>query len=91
VNSLLIYEYLEKNAQEQPDEIALVEINPRYEEKLRITWKDYALMQPEPGKEFRREITWKTFDEKAKPVCQSSVHARCPQRGQGCHSAHELH
>ena len=62
---MLIFEYLEKNAREFPDEVALVEINPRYEEKSRITWKDYALMQPEPGKEFRREITWKDFDDKA--------------------------
>ena len=65
MKTLLIFEYLEKNAREFPDEVALVEINPRYEEKSRITWKDYALMQPEPGKEFRREITWKDFDDKA--------------------------
>ena len=65
MKTLLIFDYLEKNAREFPDEVALVEINPRYEEKSRITWKDYALMQPEPGKEFRREITWKDFDDKA--------------------------
>lgn len=62
---LVIFDYLERNADQCPDEIALVEINPQYEADSRITWKDYALMQPEPGQEFRREMTWKTFDDRA--------------------------
>lgn len=60
-----IFEYLERNAQSCPDDVALVEINPNYEPTSRITWRDYALMEPQPGEPFRREITWKTFDEKA--------------------------
>ncbi len=60
-----IFEYLEKNAQMYPDEVALVEINPKFEPTSKLTWRDYALMEPQPGEPFRREITWKTFDEKA--------------------------
>jgi len=60
-----IFEYLERNAKQYPDDIALVEINPNYEPASRITWRDYALMEPQPGEPFRREITWKTFDDKA--------------------------
>ena len=60
-----IFETLERNAELYPDETALVEINPKFEPKSRITWRDYALMQPIPGEPFRREITWKDFDVKA--------------------------
>ncbi len=61
-------DYLERNAAETPNDVALVEINPSYDAQSRITWKDYALVQPEPGKEFRREITWKEFDDQANRV-----------------------
>ncbi len=60
-----VFEYLERNAEAYPDDTALVEINPNYEPTSRITWRDYALMEPQPGEPFRREITWKTFDDKA--------------------------
>lgn len=60
-----ITDYLERNAAEYPDDTALVEINPKYEPKSRITWKDYSLMEPKPDEPFRREITWETFDRKA--------------------------
>ena len=56
---------MKQNASLYPDETALVEINPQFMPESRITWRDYALMQPEPGQPFRREITWKTFEEKA--------------------------
>ncbi|MBQ1390491.1 MAG: long-chain fatty acid--CoA ligase, partial [Firmicutes bacterium] len=60
-----IFKQLEINARLYPDETALVEINPSFEPKSRITWRDYALMQPIPGEPFRREITWMDFDVKA--------------------------
>ncbi len=60
-----ITDLLVKNAALYPDECALVEINPQFEPTSRITWKDYSLIQPEPGQPFRREITWRTFDQKA--------------------------
>lgn len=60
-----IFETLDKNAELYGDEISLVEINPTFEPKSRLTWKDYSLIQPIPGQPFRREITWKEFKKKA--------------------------
>ena len=62
---MTIIDLLEHNALQFPDETALVEINPQFETESRITWRDYALMQPEVGQPFRREITWKDFDRRA--------------------------
>ena len=62
---MTIIDVLTQNAWRWPDEVALVEINPQFQPESRITWRDYALMQPEPGQPFRRQITWKTFEEKA--------------------------
>lgn len=62
---MTIIDLLEHNALQYADETALVEINPQFELASKITWRDYALMQPEPGEPFRREITWGTFREKA--------------------------
>jgi len=47
-----ITEFLERNAIQYPDEVALVEINPHFEPESRITWREYALMQPQPGDYF---------------------------------------
>ena len=44
-----ITEFLERNAREFRDETALVEINPEFKPESRITWREYSLMQPEPG------------------------------------------
>ena len=60
-----IFEYLERNAREYGEDVALVEINPKYEPEARMTWKNYALVEPQPGEPFRRELTWKEFDAKA--------------------------
>ena len=62
---MIITDILDNNARLYADEVALVEINPMFEPQSRITWRDYALMQPEPGQPFRREITWEVFNEKA--------------------------
>lgn len=43
-----ITELLERNAREFPKDIALVEINPDIQEKRRVTWRDYELIQPMP-------------------------------------------
>ena len=64
-NKMTIIDLLEHNALQYPSESALVEINPKFEPSSRITWKDYALIQPEPGQPFRREITWEDFNKKA--------------------------
>ena len=63
--NMTIIDVLEQNAIQYPKETALVEINPQFEQSSRITWRDYALIQPEPGQPFRREITWTDFDQKA--------------------------
>ena len=60
-----ITEILEKNAQLYGNETALVEINPEFQPESRITWREYSLMQPQPGEMFRRELTWSDFDKKA--------------------------
>lgn len=62
---MTIIDVLEHNALQYPNETALVEINPKFDSESKITWKDYALMQPEPGEPFRREITWEDFDKEA--------------------------
>ena len=62
---MIITDILDNNARLYADEVALVEINPMFEPQSRITWRVYALMQPEPGQPFRREITWEQFWKRA--------------------------
>ncbi len=63
-----ITEYLEKNAREFGDEVALIELNPEQKETRRVSWKEYSLIQQTEDQPYRREITWKVFDEKANRV-----------------------
>ena len=42
-----ITEILEKNAREFGEDTALVEINPDIQEKKRVTWREYELIQPD--------------------------------------------
>lgn len=60
-----ITEYLERNAKEFGNDVALVELNPEVKDTRRVTWKDYDLTQPEPFLPYRRQITWHVFNEKA--------------------------
>ncbi|MBO6137231.1 MAG: acyl--CoA ligase, partial [Lachnospiraceae bacterium] len=60
-----IIEYLEKNAVDYADDIALVELNPARTEDRRMTWKEFDLTQTDPQGPYRREITWHVFNEKA--------------------------
>lgn len=60
-----ITEILEKNAREFGNDICLVEINPDVQEKRRVTWRDYDLVEATSMSSYRREITWSVFDEKA--------------------------
>ena len=62
---MTVIDLLDHNAARFSSKTALVEINPKFEPSSRITWKDYALTQPEPGKPFRREISWGDFYKKA--------------------------
>lgn len=58
-------DFLERNAREYSDEIALVELNPEEKDTRRTTWKEYELIQPSRFQTYRREITWGVFNEKA--------------------------
>ena len=60
-----VMEFLERNAREYPNEIALVELNPDEKDTRRTTWKEYDLIQPDLFEPYRREITWGVFNEKA--------------------------
>ncbi len=62
---MTIIDLLEANAAQYPNEVALVELNPQFQPESRLTWKEYALIQPQPGEPFKREITWKEFLRKA--------------------------
>lgn len=60
-----ITEILERNCELYGDDICLVEINPDIQEKRRVTWREYDLIEPDPVSHYRREITWNVFNEKA--------------------------
>ena len=60
-----VMEYLERNAELYPDEVALVELNPEEKETRRITWKEFELIESDRFNPYRREITWSVFNEKA--------------------------
>ena len=60
-----VTEYLERNAREYPDEVALVELNPDEKDTRRMTWKEFGLIEPTTYSPYRREITWSVFNEKA--------------------------
>ncbi len=60
-----ITEILERNAAQFGGDIALVEVNPEIQEKRRVTWREYELIEPGEFCHYRREITWGVFNEKA--------------------------
>lgn len=62
---MVITDLLERNAAEFKTETALVEIAPQLMEAARVTWKEYALIQPNPAESGRYEITWDEFNKKA--------------------------
>ena len=51
-----ITEFLEKNAQLYKDDISLVEINPELQEKSRVTWREYSLIEQGANGNGRCEI-----------------------------------
>lgn len=60
-----ITEFLEKNAQLYKDDVSLVEINPELQEKSRVTWREYSLIEQGANGDGRSEITWEDFDKRA--------------------------
>ena len=62
---MTIIDLLEKNRRELGNETALVEINPAFDGKRRLTWREYELVQSTVRTGYRREISWMVFNEKA--------------------------
>ncbi|MGI6211184.1 MAG: class I adenylate-forming enzyme family protein [Anaerovoracaceae bacterium] len=68
-----ITQYLERNAREWPNDVALVELNPSVTMPKLTTWKEYELMEPAAEGPYRKEITWRTFDEKANRIANMLI------------------
>ena len=61
-------EILQKNADFYPNDVALVEINPKMEQKSLMTWRDYSLIVTDPSESYRREMTWSQFNKDANRI-----------------------
>lgn len=60
-----ITDFLEKNASELKNEVSIVEISPELQEKARVTWREYSLIESGSAETGRKEMTWGSFDKKA--------------------------
>ena len=70
---MAITEFLDFNAKNYPDDIALVEVNPEVSAKQFKTWKESGLMEPSSDGPYRLDISWKIFDEKANRVANALI------------------
>lgn len=61
---MLITKYLENNAKNYKEEVALIEISEKIEEHQHTTWKDFPLVV-DNNQSSRREITWGQFNDEA--------------------------
>ena len=59
-----ITSFLERNAQQFTDEVALVEINPDGDNLRSDNWKEFALVEMDPAGGYRREMSWAEFDRR---------------------------
>ena len=57
-----ITEILTKNAKLYPNDVSLVEINPKLENNKNMTWREFSLTQSTALETYRNEITWAEFD-----------------------------
>ncbi|MDR1263525.1 MAG: acyl--CoA ligase [Oscillospiraceae bacterium] len=62
-----ITRFLESNARQWPDSVALVEINPSLA-RTASDWREFSLVETaaEPG--YRKELTWQAFDDRANQI-----------------------
>ena len=60
-----ITEILARNAALYGDETCLTEINPELDERHAQSWREFALVEPAPGRRYRKELTWRGFDQRA--------------------------
>ena len=58
-----ITEILQKNADFYPNDVALTEINPQFEDTRRMTWREYALIETGKSDVYKRQITWSEFNK----------------------------
>ena len=68
-----ITQFLERNAEQWPNDVALVELNPDIKVPKLTTWKEYELIQPLHEVASRQEITWAVFNEKANRVANMLI------------------
>lgn len=60
-----ITDILTKNADFYPNDVSLVEINPKLENNKNMTWREFALTQATASETYRKEITWGEFQKKS--------------------------
>ena len=60
-----ITEILTKNADFYPNDVSLVEINPKLEDNRNMTWREFSLMQATAAETYRHEITWGEFEKRS--------------------------
>ena len=58
---MTIIDFLNQNAKQFGDEVALVEINPLKKPEKYRTWREYNLIEPVASKEYKKSITWNEF------------------------------
>ena len=68
-----ITQFLERNAEQWPNDVALVELNPDIKVPRLTTWQEYELIQPLHEVASRQEITWAVFNEKANRVANMLI------------------
>lgn len=60
-----ITDILTKNADFYPNDVSLVEINPKLENNKNMTWREFSLMQATAAEAYRQEITWGEFQKRS--------------------------
>ena len=60
---MIITDFLEKNARIFPNDVALTEINPGFQPKHAVTWREYHLIESTVGEQYHRNINWREFNE----------------------------
>ena len=60
-----ITDILEHNATLFKNDVSLVELNPGEDDKPRMTWREYSLIESTSRARFRKEITWGEFNVQA--------------------------
>lgn len=64
-----ITHFLERNAKNKPNEVALIEINPAAL-PVKTTWIESQLVESAPSVSYRKQITWREFDDIANQVAR---------------------